>query len=93
MFGWLAEIYGLTDLGAETVAQSFKAQKNRMRHLLHESYAQCLIDILFNLIVEFPESESFINDLKSCMEHVNLRSHIISTLKLSVETRLLHPGT
>jgi len=96
VFPWLGEIYGLNyengSIINDNFAGSFKAQKSRMRHLLYDSYAHSLIEVLFNLIVEFPESEASINDLKTCLEYVNLRSHIITTLKQSIATRLLHPG-
>uniref|UniRef100_A0A1B0D9E0 Anaphase-promoting complex subunit 2 n=1 Tax=Phlebotomus papatasi TaxID=29031 RepID=A0A1B0D9E0_PHLPP len=42
--------------------------------------------------LDFPESQPAIDDLKVCFEKVDLRPHLVQTLKLALETRLLHPG-
>lgn len=46
----------------------------------------------FIVFVDFPDSIPAIEDLKICMEKINLRRQIINTLKTSLEARLLHPG-
>ena len=51
------------------------------------------IEQLFDIIVEFPESEPALLDLKACLEKAsNLRSLLVKSLKTALETRLLHPG-
>lgn len=47
---------------------------------------------LFDIIIEFPESQAALEDLKEVLEITNLRSKLISSLKASLENRLLHPG-
>lgn len=42
--------------------------------------------------IDFPDSIPAIEDLKICMEKINLRRQIINTLKTSLEARILHPG-
>lgn len=46
----------------------------------------------FIVFLDFPDSIPAIEDLKICMEKINLRRQIIITLKTSLEARLLHPG-
>lgn len=43
-------------------------------------------------MLDFPDSVPAIDDLKICMEKINLRSQIIKSLKTSLEARILHPG-
>lgn len=44
------------------------------------------------MFLDFPDSIPAIEDLKICMEKINLRRQIINTLKTSLEARILHPG-
>lgn len=41
----------------------------------------CRISELFDILVEYPDSEPALCDLKQCMEKVNLRAFLISSLK------------
>lgn len=48
---------------------------------------------MFDIIVEFPDSEPSLVDLRECLEKcANFRQKLIKSLKESLETRLLHPG-
>jgi len=59
---------------------------------LYETYANIQIEQLFNIIIDFPESEPAILDLKLCLEKTDLRTQLVMSLKSALETRLLHPG-
>lgn len=61
-------------------------------HFVFEVYANTLIDQLFNIIIEFPESEPAVRDLRICLEKTDLRPHLVSSLRKALESRLLHPG-
>ena len=39
------------------------------------------IDELFDIIVEYPESEPALADLRECLHHVELRSKVVSSLR------------
>ena len=56
-------------------------------------HGQVRIEQLFNIIIEYPESEPALVDLKQCLEKINLRTELVTSLKTALETRLLHPGT
>lgn len=45
-----------------------------------------------SILVEFPESQPAIDDLKICMDKLDLRAYLVKSLKNAIETRLLHPG-
>ncbi|KAL4219155.1 Anaphase-promoting complex subunit 2 [Mactra antiquata] len=90
VLGWLKLVYSLdrTNIGSDCI----EGFKGRLIHFLLETYANVQISQLFKIIIEFPESELAIMDLKYCLEKVDMRSHLVTTLKSSLETRLLHPG-
>uniref|UniRef100_A0A8D8R059 Anaphase-promoting complex subunit 2 n=1 Tax=Cacopsylla melanoneura TaxID=428564 RepID=A0A8D8R059_9HEMI len=70
----------------------FEENKQRLMYLLYETYTRLRIDQLFNIIIEYPESGPAVDDLRKCLQKVNLRSTLTGKLQMSLETRLLHPG-
>lgn len=44
------------------------------------------------MFLDFPESIPAINDLKICMEKIDMRKHFIQTLSNTLKIRVLHPG-
>lgn len=64
----------------------------KLNYHLYEVYANIIIEQFFNIIIEFPDSQAAIDDLKVCLDKLDLRGHLIKTIKNSLETRLLHPG-
>lgn len=44
------------------------------------------------VIADFPDSRPAIDDLKICLEKVDLRNFLIKSIKESLKKRLLHPG-
>ena len=78
---------------SEGMGHSPASYKDRLYHFVHDIYARTRIQQLFNIIIEFPESEPALTDLKTCLEKTNLRGTLVLSLKAALETRLLHPGT
>ncbi|RWR99581.1 anaphase-promoting complex subunit 2-like protein, partial [Leptotrombidium deliense] len=73
--------------------QLTKNSEERLVHFMYETYAQIRTDQMFDIIVEFPESECALEDLKECLQKCNgYRMKVIKSLKDSFEVRLLHPG-
>lgn len=66
--------------------------KKQLSHFMYTHYAHIRIKRLFDIVIDFPDSKSAVDDLKLCLEKTNLRAHVIKTLKSSIEQRLLHPG-
>ena len=90
VLGWLHLVYS----GNRTHIYSdcIDGFKGRLLHFLYETYANIQIEQLFNIIIDFPESEPAILDLKLCLEKTDLRTQLVMSLKSALETRLLHPG-
>ncbi|XP_061183897.1 anaphase-promoting complex subunit 2-like [Saccostrea echinata] len=90
VLGWLTLVY--SGNCRNTYSDCIEGFKGRLLHFLYETFARTHIDQLFNIIIEFPESEPAILDLKVCLEKTDLRGTLVSSLKTALETRLLHPG-
>lgn len=43
-------------------------------------------------VSDFPDSRPAIEDLKYCLERTDQRQQLLVSLKVALETRLLHPG-
>lgn len=90
VLGWLTLVY--SGNCRNTNADCIEGFKGRLLHFMYETFAKTHIDQLFNIIIEFPESEPAILDLKVCLEKTDLRGTLVTSLKTALETRLLHPG-
>ncbi|KAK2189465.1 hypothetical protein NP493_106g06023 [Ridgeia piscesae] len=92
--GWLELMYCEVRHGgaSEGARGSVAPYKDRLYYFLHDIYARTRIQQLFNIIIEFPESEPALTDLKCCLEKTNLRGMLVQALRTALETRLLHPG-
>lgn len=66
--------------------------KQKLSYFLYHSYTKLRIDQLFNIIIEYPDSQPAIDDLKLCLDKTDLRPTLCKKLQNALETRLLHPG-
>ncbi|KAM7342596.1 anaphase promoting complex subunit morula isoform 2-T4 [Cochliomyia hominivorax] len=98
---WLMEIFHTNsvdedmEIDAESEGKNsdvIQSLKVKLTFYVYENFALSVIDQFFSIIIDFPDSIPAIEDLKICMEKINLRRQIINTLKSSLEARILHPG-
>ncbi|XP_059613916.1 anaphase-promoting complex subunit 2 [Phlebotomus argentipes] len=96
VINWLIRIYNLGCLKIDEENAKMKATiaefHMKLNFFMYETYANVIIEQFFDIIIDFPESQPAIDDLKVCFEKVDLRPHLVQTLKVALETRLLHPG-
>ncbi|GFS60495.1 anaphase-promoting complex subunit 2 [Trichonephila inaurata madagascariensis] len=90
VIAWLSSFYyEETNANSPKIVSEYKA---RLMNILYEAFADVRMDQLFDIIIEFPESQAALEDLKEVLAMTNLRPKLISSLKTSLENRLLHPG-
>ncbi len=93
---WLTRIFNngksQVDPNNRKINDTIKHFQLKLAYYLFEVYANTIIEQFFDIIIEFPDSQPAIDDLKACMEKLDLRSHFVKVLKNSIETRLLHAG-
>lgn len=91
VFKWLKNLFG-HNIDDSDYQEKVASLHQKLNHHLFETYARAIIDQFFNIIIEYPDSKPSIDDLKICLVKIDLRNHLTTTVKKSLETRLLHPG-
>ncbi|XP_055627556.1 anaphase-promoting complex subunit 2 [Toxorhynchites rutilus septentrionalis] len=93
---WLTRIYNRGSLTVsptnKKIEEAINNFQTKLSFYMYENYANAIIDQFFSIIIDFPMSLASIDDLKLCLEKIDLRSHLIKTVKQTLETKLLHPG-
>lgn len=87
---WALGVYGL-DFSSD---QTDKVQE-KLDRFLRVAYAEVRVAHMFEIIIEYPNSEAAIDDLKMCLEQsisANFRLNLIESVKQSLIESLLHPG-
>ncbi|RZF40821.1 hypothetical protein LSTR_LSTR003331 [Laodelphax striatellus] len=94
VMGWLMKIYNQeADTSCnESIQKSIFKFKQKLMHFMYETYTKTRIDQLFNIIIEYPDSDPAIYDLRICLEKTDLRGFLIQKFQRALETRLLHSG-
>lgn len=87
IIGWIRLIYS-----SQSNLEHLGDYKKQLMHFMYTNYAQCRIKRLFEIVIDFPDSKNAVFDLKLCLVKTNLRSHLVRSLRQSIEERLLHPG-
>ena len=73
-------------------ADGVSAHKGRLCNFLYNVYALVHIEEMFEIIIEYPDSEPALLDLKTCLEKTDLRGMLVHSFRSALEIRLLHPG-
>ncbi|XP_030370351.1 anaphase-promoting complex subunit 2 [Scaptodrosophila lebanonensis] len=92
IMSWLRNIFTggkQCDINECETIQGFKV---KLTYFMYETFAQSVISRFFSIIIDYPDSTPAINDLKICMEKIDMRVYITKTLRNALEARLLHPG-
>ncbi|KAK7578045.1 hypothetical protein V9T40_010250 [Parthenolecanium corni] len=93
---WLTRIYRAGKIHSKrrevVLDKAVTTFREKLLHFVYETYEKLLIDQLFNIIIEYPDSYNAIEDLRICLQRNNLQHLLIEKTKESFVTRLLHPG-
>ncbi|KAI4470800.1 anaphase-promoting complex subunit 2 [Holotrichia oblita] len=84
---WLRKIY-TCDYSNKEISKFNK----KLINFMYEIYTKVRINQLFGIIIEYPDSISALQDLKTCLSKTDLRPYLTRKLQKSMETRLLHTG-
>ncbi|XP_078603825.1 anaphase-promoting complex subunit 2-like isoform X2 [Branchiostoma floridae x Branchiostoma japonicum] len=82
---------GEREVSAKT-QESLDRWQTRLLYFLYQTYGTLRISEMFDIIVEFPDSMSALEDLKVCLEKTDLRRTLVSSLRSAIGRRLLQPG-
>ncbi|KAG7298075.1 hypothetical protein JYU34_018845 [Plutella xylostella] len=96
VMSWLTRIYcagsSKPPPDDKNIQNAIAKFKQKLSYYLYFTYTKLRIDQLFNIIIEYPDSQPAVDDIKLCLEKTDLRSTLCKKLKTEIETRLLHPG-
>lgn len=84
---WIVKIYGTEDTDM--------ADNLKLNQFLKDAYAEVRVSHMFEIIIEYPNSEAAIQDLKMCLDQSissNFRLNLIDSVRQSLIESLLHPG-
>jgi len=71
---------------------SYLQWRSRLLFSVYHRFAELRISEFFDIIVDFPDSEAAIVDLKECVAHIAHQQELVHSLQSSLEKRLLQPG-
>ncbi|EDV56914.1 anaphase-promoting complex subunit 2 [Drosophila erecta] len=96
IMSWLTNIFtewkSKDSIGDIEVPESVKSFKVKLTYFMYETFAQSVIGQFFSIIIDYPDSIPAIDDLKICMEKIDMRVYLTESLRSSLEARILHPG-
>ncbi|XP_012523576.2 anaphase-promoting complex subunit 2 isoform X2 [Monomorium pharaonis] len=96
VMNWLMRVYSggfsKTVALSNEVRDAINKFKHKLSHFLYETYTNIRIDHLFNIIIEYPESQPAVDDLRICLERTDKRKVLVKNLQEAIKTRLLHAG-
>ncbi len=91
VLGWMRLVYSSEGIGGSKLVEGFRC---RLQNHLYETYAKTRIDQLFNIIIEYPDSQPALEDLRACLERTagDLRGDLTAALRDVLRRKLLHLG-
>nr|XP_016926393.1 anaphase-promoting complex subunit 2 [Drosophila suzukii] len=96
IMSWLTNIFtewkSKDSISDAEVPESVKSFKVKLTYFMYETFAQSVIGQFFSIIIDYPDSIPAIDDLKICMEKIDMRVYLTESLRSSLEARILHPG-
>lgn len=96
LMSWLTRIYcegsSKPPPDDKNIQNAISKFKQKLSYFLYHTYTKLRIDQLFNIIIEYPDSQPAIDDIKLCLGKTDLRPKLCKKLQTALETRLLHPG-
>ena len=92
-FEWIKQV-ALPHLSLVLSLQNHEARvwENRIEYQLISSFYKLRKSEIFDMIMDFPESQSSIDDLKYSINKIGDEAGLVDSLQSSISRRLLHQG-
>lgn len=72
--------------------KNYKMWSTRLLFYFHKTFGDLRIKEFFDIVVECPDSEPAVLDLKECIEWTGQHQQLQKAFLIAIERRLLHPG-
>lgn len=64
----------------------------RLQFFVYDMIGRLLVEYMFDIMMDYPDSAPAVLDLSECMKRTNLHRHFVDSLSAAIRKRLLHPG-
>lgn len=73
-------------------APALQAWRARLDALVHSTLGSLRISLMFDIVVDYPDSRPALEDLRHALRHAGLHRALVSRFGRALRERLLHPG-
>ncbi|KAA6417838.1 MAG: anaphase-promoting complex subunit 2-like [Trebouxia sp. A1-2] len=71
---------------------SLQQWQSRLDYYVYETVGQLRTTEMFDIVVDYPDSQPAVQDVKDCLAHTNLHRKFVAGFKQAIGERLLHAG-
>ncbi|KAH9841592.1 uncharacterized protein C8Q71DRAFT_737818 [Rhodofomes roseus] len=89
---WMVMPYARGARSAEEARSMLQGVGSRFDFHVCKTLSDLRTREIFDIIIDFPDSQPALEDLKECLQRVDQRSQLVQTLRKANRKRLLHPG-
>ncbi|KAJ7064872.1 hypothetical protein C8F01DRAFT_1128556 [Mycena amicta] len=89
---WMVPMYARGAGNTEDARGMLQNVGTRFDFHMNKTLCDLRTSEIFDIIIDFPESEGALRDLKECLQRVDQRANLVQALRKANRKRLLHPG-
>ncbi|TBU44447.1 hypothetical protein BD309DRAFT_958345 [Dichomitus squalens] len=89
---WMVMPYARGARNAEEARSMLQGVGSRFDYHVCKTLCDLRTQEIFDIIIDYPDSQPALQDLKECLARVDQRSELVTTLRKANKKRLLHPG-
>ncbi|KZT73754.1 hypothetical protein DAEQUDRAFT_754204 [Daedalea quercina L-15889] len=89
---WMVMPYARGARSAEEARSMLQGVGSRFDFHVCKTLSDLRTREIFDIIIDFPDSQPALEDLKECLQRVDQRTQLVQTLRKANRKRLLHPG-
>ncbi|KAJ7684510.1 hypothetical protein DFH06DRAFT_9398 [Mycena polygramma] len=89
---WMLPMYAKGAVNTEDARGMLQNVGSRFDFHMNKTLCDLRTSEIFDIIIDFPDSNGALQDLKECMQRVDQRASLVQALRKANRKRLLHPG-
>ncbi|TFK44239.1 hypothetical protein BDQ12DRAFT_672627 [Crucibulum laeve] len=89
---WMVVIYARGAASPEEARTMLQGVGSRFDFHINKTLCDLRTSEIFDIIIDFPDSMGALQDLKECLQRVDQRTSLVTSLRKANQKRLLHPG-
>ncbi|KAF7331519.1 Anaphase-promoting complex subunit 2 [Mycena kentingensis (nom. inval.)] len=89
---WMVPMYAKGAANTDDARNLLQSVGSRFDFHMNKTLCELRTSEIFDIIIDFPDSEGALKDLKECLQRVDQRAALVQALRKANRKRLLHPG-